>query len=36
MRAELLRRGAHYIPVETSTAWEKVLLYDLRKLGLMR
>ncbi len=36
LRAECRRRGVHYIPVSTETAWEKVILYDLRKLGLVK
>ncbi|MFN8530640.1 MAG: DUF58 domain-containing protein [Anaerolineae bacterium] len=36
IRAECAKRGVHYVPVTTATAWEKVILYDLRKLGLVR
>lgn len=36
LRAECRKRGAHFIPVVTSTAWEKVILYDLRRLGLVK
>jgi uncharacterized protein (DUF58 family) len=36
LRAECLRRGVHYVPVETSTPWEKVILYDLRRVGVVR
>lgn len=36
IRAECLRRGAHYIQIDTSTPWEKVILYDLRRLGVVR
>ncbi len=36
LRAECRKRGVHYVPVETSTPWEKVILYDLRRLGVVR
>lgn len=36
IRAECVRRNVHYVPVETSTPWEKVILYDLRRLGIVR
>lgn len=36
IRREISKRGAHYIPVTTDTAWEKVILYDLRRLGLVK
>jgi uncharacterized protein (DUF58 family) len=36
MQMELRKRGAHYIPVQTDTPWEKVILYDLRRIGLVR
>jgi uncharacterized protein (DUF58 family) len=36
LRAECRRRGAHYVPVSTAGAWEKVILYDLRRLGLVK
>jgi uncharacterized protein (DUF58 family) len=36
LRVELVKRGVHYVPIETGTAWEKVILYDLRRLGLVR
>jgi len=34
-RADCVKRGIHYLPVITSTTWEKVILTDLRKLGVM-
>jgi uncharacterized protein (DUF58 family) len=36
IRAECVRRNVHYIPVETSTPWEKVILYDLRRVGIVK
>lgn len=36
LRADLLKRGVQYIPVVTSTPWEKVILYDLRRAGLVK
>ena len=36
IRAELVKRGVHYLPVETSTPWEKLILYDLRRIGVIR
>lgn len=36
LRAECVKRGVHYIPIETSYAWEKVILYDLRRLGVVK
>ncbi len=36
IRAECVKRGVHYLPVTTDTAWEKVILYDLRKLGVVK
>jgi len=36
IQADLRARGIHYVPVVTSTAWEKIVLYDLRRLGVIR
>lgn len=36
IRAECVRRGAHYMMVETSAAWEKLILQDMRRLGLLK
>jgi hypothetical protein len=33
LRATCMRRGVHYVDVQTSTPWEKVILYNLRRLG---
>ncbi len=36
IRYELRRRGAHYLMVETNAPWERVVLTDLRRAGLLR
>lgn len=36
IRAECARRGAHYLPLITDQPWEKAILHDLRRLGVMR
>lgn len=36
VRADLVKRGVHYLFVDTSTPWEKVILYDLRRAGLVK
>jgi len=36
IRAECSRRGINYLSVTTDYPWEKVLLYDLRRLGLVK
>lgn len=36
LRADCRKRGVHFIPIVSSTPWEKVILYDLRRLGLVR
>jgi uncharacterized protein (DUF58 family) len=36
IRAECVRRGIHYLPITTDYAWEKVILYDLRRLGVVK
>ena len=36
IRAECIKRGVHYLPVTTDYAWEKVILYDLRRLGVVK
>jgi uncharacterized protein (DUF58 family) len=33
---ECRRRDVHYLALQTDSAWEKVLLYDLRRLGLVK
>ncbi|MFQ3568749.1 MAG: DUF58 domain-containing protein [Aggregatilineales bacterium] len=36
MRVECLRRGIHFVLVDTGMPWEKIILYDLRRLGVVR
>jgi len=36
IRADCRKRGAHYLMVDTSTAWEKLILQDMRRLGLLK
>jgi uncharacterized protein (DUF58 family) len=36
IRMECVRRNVHYIPVDTRTPWEKVILFDLRRLGIVK
>ena len=36
IRAECSRRGIHYLSITTDTPWEKVILYDLRRLGVVK
>ncbi|HLU10790.1 MAG TPA: DUF58 domain-containing protein [Oceanobacillus sp.] len=36
IRMECLRRNVHFIPVDTRNAWEKVILFDLRRLGIVK
>lgn len=36
LRAALRQRGVHYLMIETSTPWEKIILTDLRRLGLLK
>jgi uncharacterized protein (DUF58 family) len=36
LRVECARRNVHYLPVSTGTPWEKVILYDLRRMGLIK
>jgi uncharacterized protein (DUF58 family) len=31
-----LRRRVHYVPVETSTPWEELILYQLRRVGVVK
>lgn len=32
---QCLKRGIHYVTVETSTAWETLILFELRRMGLI-
>ncbi len=36
MAATCLSRNAHYVSVDTSTAWESVILYALRRAGVVK
>ncbi len=36
IRVDCLRRGVHYVAVETDTPWEKVILQHLRRLGAVK
>jgi uncharacterized protein (DUF58 family) len=36
IQTETRKRGAHYLSIETDTPWEKVILQDLRRMGLLR
>jgi uncharacterized protein (DUF58 family) len=36
IQAECVKRGVHYVTVETSEAWEKVILQSLRRLGAVK
>lgn len=36
IRSDCMRRGVHYVPVETNMPWEKVILHHLRRLGAVK
>jgi uncharacterized protein (DUF58 family) len=36
IRADCVRRGVHYVTIETDTPWEKVILFNLRRLGAVK
>lgn len=36
IRAACGRRGVTYVPLQTGVAWEKAILYDLRRVGVVR
>jgi uncharacterized protein (DUF58 family) len=36
MAAHCFSRGAHYVSIETRTPWESVILYELRRAGVLR
>ena len=36
IRDECLRRGAHYFPLETDAPWERLILSDMRRAGLVK
>jgi len=31
-----LKRGIHYVPVTTDTKWDQIVLYQMRKMGLVK
>jgi len=36
IRLECTKRGVHFIAAESNAAWEKIILYDLRRLGVVK
>lgn len=36
IRNECSKRGAHYLMLQTDALWERTILYDLRRLGLVK
>jgi len=36
IRASCRARNVHYVPIETDTPFDRVVLYDLRRVGLLR
>lgn len=36
IRDECLRRGAHYFPLETDRPWQRLILADMRRAGLVK
>jgi hypothetical protein len=36
LRADCTRRGAHYVPVVTSAGWDRVILHEMRRAGIVR
>lgn len=36
LSAECLRRGVHYVSVDTGTPWESLILYELRRMGVVK
>jgi uncharacterized protein (DUF58 family) len=36
IRLEVMRRGGHYLFTETSIPWERIILQDLRRVGLLK
>ena len=36
LRDECLRRGAHYFPLETDAPWERLILSDMRRAGMVK
>jgi uncharacterized protein (DUF58 family) len=36
IRTDVMRRGGHYVFIETTAAWERIVLQDLRRMGLLK
>ena len=36
IRGECIRRNVHYFPVTTDSPWERVILFDMRRMGLVK
>ena len=36
LRLDCAKRGVHFVAAETSGSWEKVILYDLRRAGVVK
>ena len=36
IRQECSRRGVHFVAADTGSSWEKVILYDLRRAGVVK
>ena len=36
IRDECMRRGAHYFPLVTDSPWERLILADMRRVGLVK
>lgn len=36
IRTDCGRKGVHYVMAQTDSVWEKILLFDLRRLGLVK
>jgi uncharacterized protein (DUF58 family) len=36
IRASCTQRGVHYLPLLSDTSWERAILFDLRRLGLVK
>ncbi|MBM4422534.1 MAG: DUF58 domain-containing protein [Chloroflexi bacterium] len=36
IEAHCLKRGAHYVPVTTDTKWDQIVLYQMRRMGIVK
>lgn len=36
IEAFCLKRGLHYVPISTETRWDQVMLYQMRRMGLVK